>query len=91
MALISVGLLLHFGRERNPLATVNGVFRLVIIGLLGCVISATVGSSVLCVIGHSAWTQFPLIWLTWWAGFTLWGWWCSRRCCWLGAAKSNFQ
>ena len=67
-ALISAGLLLHFGRERNPLATVNGVFRLVTIGLLGCVISASVGSSVLCLIGHSAWAQFPLIWLTWWAG-----------------------
>ena len=67
-ALISVGLLLCFERDRHPLATVNGVFRLVAIGLLGCVISASVGGAVLCLIGHSAWAQFPLIWLTWWAG-----------------------
>lgn len=67
-ALISVRLLLYFGRERNPLTTVTGVFRLVTIGLLGCGISASVGSSVLCLIGHSAWAEFPLLWLTWWAG-----------------------
>ncbi len=67
-ALISVGLLLRFGREQHPLATVTSVFRLIAIGLLGCVISASVGGAVLCFIGHSAWAQFPLIWLTWWAG-----------------------
>lgn len=67
-ALSSVGLLLHFERDRNPLSTVNGVFRLVAIGLLGCVISASVGSVVLCLIAHSPWPQFPLLWLTWWAG-----------------------
>jgi PAS domain S-box-containing protein len=67
-ALFSVGLLLHYERDRSPLATVNGVFRLVSIGLLGCVISASVGSGMLCATGHSDWAQFPILWMTWWAG-----------------------
>lgn len=67
-ALVSVGLLHRFGRGQNPLATVNGVFRLVGIGMLGCAFSASVGSIVLCLIGHSPWAEWVLIWLTWWAG-----------------------
>lgn len=67
-ALVSVGLLQRFGRGQNPLATVNGVFRLVGIGMLGCLISAAVGGAVLCLIGHSPWSELLLIWLTWWAG-----------------------
>lgn len=69
-ALFASLLLQHFGFHR-ALDRAKDVFKFVLAAMLATVVSATIGSVSLC-LGHAAnWTDFGLLWSTWWLGDTV--------------------
>src|SRR4051794_29825325 len=66
--LVATGLLSRLAPRTDPLATVGGVARLLVVLMLATVVSATVGTTVLragdVITGH----ELPRVWRTWWLG-----------------------
>ena len=67
--LVAVWLLQNLARWRNSFDSVADVMRFVgCATVLAPIISATIGSSSLCLGGAAQWTNFGSLWLTWWIG-----------------------
>jgi two-component system, NtrC family, sensor kinase len=65
--LLSAFLLRQFTRSRYPLEHVTGVFKfLVLTGMVGSMVNATVGVACLTLSGKLPWTAYGSVWLTWW-------------------------
>ncbi len=63
--------LLRRGREEGwSLASAREVFRFFVIGLLMCLVAASIGVGTLCLAHFAPWGRFGFIWWTWWIGDT---------------------
>lgn len=59
----------RFARGREAFDRPRDTFKFLIFGpLLSTVVSATAGTTVLCVSGLAGWSAYGPIWLTWWLG-----------------------
>lgn len=56
-----------FGANR-PFESARGVFKLVLVALLMCLTSATIGPTTICLAGLAPWAAYRTIWFTWWLG-----------------------
>jgi integral membrane sensor domain MASE1 len=54
--------------ERPPLDRAGDVFRFVVVALLACFVSCTIGATSLCVCRVAPWALYGTIWFTWWLG-----------------------
>jgi len=62
-------LVLRYTGTRVPLYRTHEVITFVVLAaMLSPMISATIGSTSLCVSGAASWTKFSSLWLTWWLG-----------------------
>ncbi|MBA3706188.1 MAG: MASE1 domain-containing protein, partial [Bacteroidetes bacterium] len=48
--------------------TVKQVIQFAVSVLIMCLVSCTIGSTVICLVGAISWDQYSLIWFTWWLG-----------------------
>ncbi len=65
--LLSAFLLRRFTRGGYPLDRVTGVFKfLVLTGMVGTTVNATVGVACLTLCGKVPWVDYGTVWLTWW-------------------------
>ena len=65
--LLSAFLLRRFTRGGYPLDRVTGVFKfLVLTGMVGPTVNATVGVACLTLSGKVPWVAYGAVWLTWW-------------------------
>jgi len=53
---------------RNSLERARDVFKFVCAVVVCTALSATIGNLSLCLLHSAQWTQFPVLWLTWWLG-----------------------
>ena len=53
---------------RNSLARARDVFKFVCVAVVCTMIDATIGNLSLVLLHAAQWSQFPLLWLTWWLG-----------------------
>ncbi len=68
-ALVAYFLLERATRWRTSLYSVAGVLRFVVCAaILAPMVSATIGNLSLCFGAAASWSDFPLLWLTWWMG-----------------------
>ena len=52
----------------NPLKKVRDVFRFMLAGVAGAIMSASIGSLVVVLSNHALWNSYTTIWTTWWLG-----------------------
>ena len=67
-ALVSCLLLKKLIGMQNPLHKVRNVLRFILVGMLGCAVSALIGSLTVCFSNSSFWNSYTVIWATWWLG-----------------------
>jgi PAS domain S-box-containing protein len=68
-ALLGRHLLRRFVGQRNPLERVLDVCAFMALGgVVSCLVSATVGVSMMCLGGFAPWSAYGETWLTWWLG-----------------------
>lgn len=68
-ALLGAALLGRHVPSMRPFHTAQGVIRFVVLcGVLGCVVSPTIGTTSMCLAGFDAWAHYARTWLTWWLG-----------------------
>ena len=61
-------LLQRLAGARSPLDRVQDFFWFVVVALLMCLTSCTIGSTSLCLAGIVPWALYGTIWFTWWLG-----------------------
>jgi signal transduction histidine kinase len=63
-------LLRRLSGARNPFSRAQDGFTFVFVAMVMCLLSATVGTTSLCVAGAAPWPAFRTVWFTWWLGDT---------------------
>ena len=68
-ALVAVYLLRKFVESRNPFNLATDVLKFAVFAaIFSTAVSATIGTTSLCLGGAASWDSFGRLWLTWWAG-----------------------
>src|ERR1043166_2668820 len=68
-ACLAAALTDRFARGRKAFERTQDIFRFFAFAtLLGAAVSASIGVTTLCLGGFASWSQFGVIWLTWWLG-----------------------
>jgi len=68
-ALIGASLVRRFANGPRAFERPEGVFRWILFaGTISTLVSATIGSTSLCLTGWASWHDYGPVWLTWWLG-----------------------
>ena len=67
-AVVSCFLLKKFVGHSNPLHKVQNILRFMLAGMVGCMLSAFIGSMSVCLSSSTFWHSYTVIWLTWLLG-----------------------
>jgi signal transduction histidine kinase len=54
--------------DNKIMESARNAFTFILISLLACIVSATLGPLSLCSLGVVSWKMFPTVWFTWWLG-----------------------